>query len=356
MEGLSDEEREIVKIVREFVDRDVKPVVRDLDHSNTYPEKLIETMKELGIFGLAIPQPWGEAKVSTPCYVLVTEELSRGWMSLAGAMGGHTVVAKLIQDYGTQEQKDAYLPRMATGELRATMALTEPGGGSDLQAMRTTATRDGDDYVINGSKTWISNARRSDLIALLCKTDPAARPKHKGVSILLVEKGPGFTLSRDLPKLGYKGVESCEIAFEQMRVPVSSLLGESEGTGFAQMMRGLEVGRLQVAGRALGWGAPHSRTPCGTPRSGRASGCRSGSTSRSATTWPRWSPSSPPPAADPVRRAQVRLRRARRHGGRMAKLFASRPPCRSPWTRCASTVATATPPSSTSSGTSATPA
>ena len=260
MEGLSDEEREIVKIVREFVNRDVKPVVQELDHTNTYPEKLIETMKQLGIFGLAIPEPWGEARVSTPCYVLVTEELSRGWMSLAGAMGGHTVVAKLIQDYGTQEQKDGYLPRMATGELRATMALTEPGGGSDLQAMRTTARRDGDEYVINGSKTWISNARRSDLIALLCKTDPAIRPKHKGVSILLVEKGPstlstqGFTLSRDLPKLGYKGVESCEIAFEQMRVPVSSLLGESEGTGFAQMMRGLEVGRLQVAGRALGVG------------------------------------------------------------------------------------------------------
>jgi alkylation response protein AidB-like acyl-CoA dehydrogenase len=257
MEGLIDEEREIVKIVREFVDRDVKPVVQELDHTNTYPEKLIETMKELGIFGLAIPEPWGEARVSTPCYVLVTEELSRGWMSLAGAMGGHTVVAKLIQDHGTPAQKDAYLPRMATGELRATMALTEPGGGSDLQAMTTTAKRDGDEYVINGSKTWISNARKSDLLALLVKTDPAARPKHKGVSILLVEKTlstPGFTLSRDLPKLGYKGVESCEIAFEQMRVPVSCLLGEAEGTGFAQMMRGLEVGRLQVAGRALGVG------------------------------------------------------------------------------------------------------
>jgi alkylation response protein AidB-like acyl-CoA dehydrogenase len=260
MEGLSDEEREIVMLVREFVDRDVKPVVQELDHTNTYPEKLIATMKQLGIFGLAIPEPWGVARVSTPCYVLVTEELSRGWMSLAGAMGGHTVVAKLLQDYGTQEQKDSYLPRMATGELRATMALTEPGGGSDLQAIRTTASRDGDDYVINGSKTWISNARKSDLIALLCKTDPAARPRHKGVSILLVEKGlstlstQGFTISRDLPKLGYKGVESCEISFEQMRVPVSSLLGDSEGTGFAQMMRGLEVGRLQVAGRALGVG------------------------------------------------------------------------------------------------------
>ena len=257
MEGLPDEEHEIVMIVRDFVDRDVKPVVQELDHTNTYPEKLIETMKELGIYGMAIPEPWGDVKVSTPCYVLVTEELSRGWMSLAGAMGGHTVVAKLIQDYGTQEQKDRYLPRMATGELRATMALTEPGGGSDLQAMTTTAKRDRDEYVINGSKTWISNARKSDLIAVMCKTDSEVRPKHKGVSILLVEKGQGLTgltISRDLPKLGYKGVESCEIAFDQMRVPVSSLLGESEGTGFAQMMRGLEVGRLQVAGRALGVG------------------------------------------------------------------------------------------------------
>jgi isovaleryl-CoA dehydrogenase len=143
---------------------------------------------------------------------------------------------------------------MATGELRATMALTEPGGGSDLQAMRTTARRDGDDYVINGAKTWISNARQAGLIALLCKTDPKATPAHSGISVILVEKGPGFTLSRDLPKLGYKGVESCELTFEQMRVPSSSLLGTDEGAGFAQMMRGLEIGRLQVAARALGVG------------------------------------------------------------------------------------------------------
>ncbi len=254
MEGLTEEEVAIVETVRDFVNTSVKPVAQELEHSNTYPEKLIDTMKQLGIFGLAIPEPWGDARVSTPCYVLVTEELSRGWMSLAGAMGGHTVVAKLILDHGTQEQKDAYLPRMATGELRATMALTEPGGGSDLQAMRTTAKRDGDDYVINGSKTWITNARQAGLVALLCKTDPLATPAHKGISVLLVEKGPGFTLSRDLPKLGYKGVESCEITFEQMRVPSSALLGTEEGAGFAQMMRGLEIGRLQVAARALGVG------------------------------------------------------------------------------------------------------
>jgi alkylation response protein AidB-like acyl-CoA dehydrogenase len=254
VEGLTEEEQTIVETVRDFVDRSVRPVVQQLEHANTYPEALIEQMKQLGIFGLAIPEPWGEARVSAPCYALVTEELARGWMSLAGAMGGHTVVSKLLLDYGTQEQKDTYLPRMATGELRATMALTEPGGGSDLQAMRTTAVQKGDEYVVNGSKTWITNARRAGLVALLCKTDPAATPAHRGISILLVEPGPGFSVSRDLPKLGYKGVESCELSFEDFRVPATALLGEHEGRGFAQMMRGLEIGRIQVASRALGVG------------------------------------------------------------------------------------------------------
>jgi hypothetical protein len=255
---LSKDELAIVETVREFVDREVRPVVRELEHSNTYPEKLIEQMKEMGIFGLAIPEPWGEAPVSMPCYALVTTELARGWMSLAGAMGGHTVVSKLLLNFGTQEQKDHYLPKMATGEIRATMALTEPGGGSDLQAMTTHARRvsssEGDEYVVNGAKTWITNSRRSQLIALMCKTDPAAEPKHKGVSILLVEHGPGLTVSRDLPKLGYKGVESCELAFDDYRTPASSVLGGVEGRGFAHMMKGLETGRIQVASRALGVG------------------------------------------------------------------------------------------------------
>ena len=249
---LSPEERAIVSTVREFVDNEVRPVARELEHANEYPARLIDQMKELGVFGLAIPEPYGFGAVSTPCYALVTEELARGWMSLAGAMGGHTVVAKLINQFGTHEQKEKYLPRMATGELRATMALTEPGGGSDLQAMLTTAVAEGDEYVINGSKMWISNARRSDVTALLCKTDPAAEPRHAGISILLVEKVPGFSVSRDIPKLGYKGVESCEIVFQDARVPRSALLGPAEGHGFAQMMQGLEIGRIQVAARATG--------------------------------------------------------------------------------------------------------
>ncbi|MEW1653663.1 acyl-CoA dehydrogenase family protein [Streptomyces sp. NPDC093707] len=254
LDALSEDERAIVRTVRDFVDRDVKPVVRELEHGNTYPEALIEQMKRLGVFGLAVPEEYGGTRVSTPCYVLVTEELARGWMSLAGAMGGHTVVATLLLRFGTERQRRHYLPRMATGEIRATMALTEPGGGSDLQAMHTVARKDGAGYLVNGSKTWITNSRRSQLIALLCKTDPDAEPAHRGMSILLVEHGPGLTVSRDLPKLGYKGVESCELSFEDYRAPAEAVLGGAEGKGFTQMMTGLETGRLQVAARALGVG------------------------------------------------------------------------------------------------------
>jgi alkylation response protein AidB-like acyl-CoA dehydrogenase len=254
MFALDADEAAIVDTVHDFVERDVRPTASALEHANTYPEKLIESMKQLGVFGLAIPAPYGDVRVTTPCYALVTEELARGWMSLAGAMGGHTVVAKLLLSHGTDQQKERYLPRMATGELRATMALTEPGGGSDLQAIRTVARRDGDDWVINGTKTWITNARRSGVVALLCKTDPDATPAHRGISILLVEKVPGFTVSKDLPKLGYKGVESCELSFVDCRVPGDALLGEVPGEGFGQMMRGLEIGRIQVAARATGVG------------------------------------------------------------------------------------------------------
>jgi alkylation response protein AidB-like acyl-CoA dehydrogenase len=258
LDALGADERDIVRTVAEFVDREVRPVVRELEHANTYPEALIEGMKTLGIYGLAVPEEFGGTAVSMQCYVLVTEELSRGWMSLAGAMGGHTVVVKLLLQFGTDAQKQAWLPRLATGEVRATMALTEPGGGSDLQALTTTARLDGSgpdaEYVVDGAKTWISNARRAGLTALLCKTDPAAQPTSHGISVLLVEPGPGLTVSRDLPKLGYKGVEACELVFDGYRTAAANVLGGVPGRGFAQMMKGLETGRLQVAARALGVG------------------------------------------------------------------------------------------------------
>lgn len=252
MTKLGAEEALLVETVRAFIDRDVKPTVQQVEHANEYPEQWIEQMKQIGIYGLAVPEEFGGTPVSMPCYAQVTQELARGWMSLAGAMGGHTVVAKLLTLFGTEDQQRQYLPRLATGELRATMALTEPGGGSDLQAMTTSARTDGDDLVINGAKMWISNARRSGLIALLCKTDPSAAPRHRGISIVLAEHGPGLNVSRDLPKLGYKGVETCELSFDDYRTPTSAILGGEPGKGFGQMMKGLETGRIQVACRALG--------------------------------------------------------------------------------------------------------
>lgn len=256
MDGLSPEEAEFVEVVAKWVDREVRPVVRQLEHDDVYPAALIDSMKDIGIFGLAIGEPWGSGSVSGRAYARITEEIARGWMSLAGAFGGHSVVSKLLTKHGTSEQQDRYLPSMSTGAIRATMALTEPDGGSDLQAIRTTATRstrDGvDGYVINGAKTWITNSRMSDVVALLCVTDMSAEPRHKGISILLVEKVPGFTVGRNLPKLGYRGVESCELSFEDCFVPSDALLGGVEGQGFVQMMGGLEIGRIQVAARAIG--------------------------------------------------------------------------------------------------------
>jgi alkylation response protein AidB-like acyl-CoA dehydrogenase len=249
--GLPEEERAVVDAVARWVDREVRPVAGRLERSGEYPAALIDQMKQMGVFGLAVPAEWSESAVSTRCFALVTEELARGWMSLAGAMGGHSVVARLLARFGTPEQRERWLPRMATGEVRAAMALTEAGGGSDLQDIRTRAVRDGGEYVVDGSKLWITNARHAGLIATLVKTDPGAQPRHTGMSILLVEPGQ-VEVSRDLPKLGYRGVESCELAFSASRVPVANLLGGEEGHGFAQFMAGLELGRVQVAARAVG--------------------------------------------------------------------------------------------------------
>lgn len=252
MPPISREEQTIVETVGEFVEREVRPRVKTFEHADTYPGEFIDAMKEMGVYGLLIPADYGGVGVSAACFALVTEELARGWMSLAGAMGGHSVVATLLLRYGTEAQRDQYLPAMATGELRATMALTEPGGGSDLQAMTTRAERKDGRYVVNGTKMWITNAERAGLTALMLKTDPTATPAHRGISILLAEKGPGFEVSPSLGKLGYKGVETCELHFDGYEAPVEALLGGEEGRGFAQMMVGLEIGRIQVAARSVG--------------------------------------------------------------------------------------------------------
>ncbi|GAB3710680.1 acyl-CoA dehydrogenase family protein [Nocardiopsis nanhaiensis] len=252
MSGLSPDEQDMVDVVATFVDQRVRHRVRDFEPTDTYPEEFIEEMKKLGIFGLLVPEEHGGVEVGAACFARITEELARGWMSLAGAMGGHSVISYLIREFGTPEQRERYLPGMADGSVRATMALTEPAGGSDLQAMRTQALADGDAYVVDGSKTWISNAQHAGLIGLLCVTDPEAEPAHRGMSVLLVEPGEGMTVSGKIPKLGYRGVEACEVTFDRMRVPAGAVLGGEPNRGWGHMMRGLEVGRIQVAARAVG--------------------------------------------------------------------------------------------------------
>ena len=252
MSTLGPEEQDMLRLVAEFVDGEVKSRVREFELTDTYPEDFIEQMKRLGFFGLLVPAEHGGVDVSAACFARVTEELARGWMSLAGAIGGHSVISYLIRTYGTDAQQEEYLPRMADGSVRATMALTEPSGGSDLQAMRTHAVQEGDGLVITGSKTWISNAQHSGLIGLLCKTDRTTKPASEGMSVVLVEPGEGMEVSNKIPKLGYRGVEACELTFDRMRVPVSAVLGGDVGHGWVQMMRGLEVGRIQVAARAVG--------------------------------------------------------------------------------------------------------
>ena len=251
---LTDDEEQIVALASKFVDDRVRPRVRDFEDDDIYPGELIDEMKKLGFFGLLSPAEYGGADVSTACFARVTEELARGWMSLAGAIGGHSVITYLIRTFGTPDQRERYLPAMADGDIRATMALTEPGGGSDLQAMRTHAVRDGDGWSITGSKTWISNAAHSGLIGLLCLTDRDAEPRHRGMSVLLVEPGDGLVISKKLSKLGYRGVEACELVFDGRRVSGDAVLGGTPGRGWTQMMRGLEVGRVQVAARAVGVG------------------------------------------------------------------------------------------------------
>jgi len=252
MSTLPAHEHEMVALTAQFVDERVRPRVAEFEAEDRYPEDFIEEMKALGFFGLLVPEEFGGSAVSTACFARVTEELARGWMSLAGAIGGHSVIAYLLRTFGTPEQRAAYLPRMADGSVRATMALTEPGGGSDLQAMRTRAERVGPGYEVTGNKTWISNAQHAQLIGLLCRTDPDADPPHTGMAVLLVEPGEGLTVGPKIPKLGYRGVEACELVFDRMPVPADAVLGGEPGRGWTQMMRGLEVGRVQVAARAVG--------------------------------------------------------------------------------------------------------
>ena len=242
---------QIVDTVRRFVQREVIPVASRYEQADEYPQPLVDRMKELGLFGATIPEEWGGLGLDYSTYAQVVEEICRGWMSLSGVLNTHLMLAYALVHFGTAEQKKRWLPAMARGEHRGAFLLTEPHAGSDAQAIRTTARRDGDSYVLNGSKMFITNARTATLLEIVAKTDPQADPPHKGISLFVAEKGPGVTVSRDIHKLGYRGIETCEVHLEDFRVPASALVG-TEGKGFTQAMSGLEVGRINIAARAVG--------------------------------------------------------------------------------------------------------
>jgi alkylation response protein AidB-like acyl-CoA dehydrogenase len=239
--------------LRAFVNKEIIPVARDWEQSGRYPTEIVESMRGLGLFGILVPEEYGGMGADAVSFALTFEEISRGWMGIAGILGTHSVACWMIAHYGTAEQKTKYLPGLASGDRRSGLALTEPGAGTDLQGIATTAVRDGDEYVVNGTKMWITNARHADPLPVLVKTDRTATPAHRGMSILLVEPATnGFAVTKDIGKLGYKGTESCEVVLDNARVPVSQLLGETEGRGMQQALSALETGRINVASRAVG--------------------------------------------------------------------------------------------------------
>jgi alkylation response protein AidB-like acyl-CoA dehydrogenase len=249
---LEDQERLILDSVDRFLERHVRPVAMDLEHGDIYPQQIVDLMKEMGLFGAVIPTEYGGLGLSARTYAKVIERIATVWMSVSGIINSHLIMATIVAKSGTQAQKEAFLPRFATGELRGGLALTEPDAGTDLQAIRTTARLDGDHYVVNGTKTWISNGIQGTCFALLVKTDTTAQPRHHGMSMLIAEKGPGFRVGRKLEKLGYKGIDSAELVFEDYIVPADRLIGGVEGRGMACAISGLELGRINVAARGVG--------------------------------------------------------------------------------------------------------
>jgi alkylation response protein AidB-like acyl-CoA dehydrogenase len=248
----AESERLILEMVDKFLEKEVKPHVRMLEHDDIYPSEIVEKMRKMGLFGCIISREYGGLGLSTITYAKIIERMSSVWMSISGIINSHLIMSMVVQRHGTDEQKATFLPRFAAGELRGGVGLTEPDCGTDLQSVRTVAKRVGDAYVVNGRKSWITNSLYGNCLALLVKTDPDAKPRHKGMSLLIAEKGPGFIVSRQLEKLGYKGIDTCELSFDDYRVPASRLIGGVEGRGLQQILNGLELGRINVAARGVG--------------------------------------------------------------------------------------------------------
>ena len=248
----NDDDRSLIDAVSVWVDKELRPVARKFDLADEYPHEIVEQMKELGLFGATIGEAYGGLGMSAWTYARIVMKVAAIWMAPSGIFNSHLIMAAAIERSGTEEQKHRYLPRMASGELRGSIALTEPGCGSDLQSIRTTARRDGDHYIVNGSKTWITNSLHGDGTLLLVKTDPDAEPRHKGMALLIAEKGEGFTVVGKLKKMGYRSIDTCQLGFDDFRVPAENLLGGAEGSGFQQIAAGLELGRINVAARGAG--------------------------------------------------------------------------------------------------------
>jgi alkylation response protein AidB-like acyl-CoA dehydrogenase len=242
----------ILDSIDRFLERDVRPVVRELEANDVYPQKIVDRLVELGLFGATIAPEYGGLGLSAGTYAKIVERISAVWMSVSGFFNSHLIMATAVQRFGRDEQKQQFLRRFASGELRGGIALTEPDCGTDLQAIRTRAVKDGDEYVVNGAKTWITNSAAGGILAVLVKTDVNTQPAHRGMSLLLIEKGPGFTVTRKLDKLGYRGIDTAELIFEDCRVPATNLIGESEGRGLQQILAGLELGRINIAARGVG--------------------------------------------------------------------------------------------------------
>ena len=250
---LDDAHKDLQASIRSFVDREIRPVAHEWERSGRYPTEIVTTMRKLGLFGMTVPEEYGGQGFDLVAFSIVFEEISRAWMGIAGIIGSHSLACWIIAHHGTEEQKRRFLPELAAGERRTGVALTEPAAGTDLQGIATRAVRDGDYYIVTGTKTWITNARYANPLPVLVKTDPAATPAHRGMSLLLIEAGSdGFVVSRDLGKLGYKGPESCEVSLQDVRVPAANLVGGVEGRGLQQALSGLEIGRINVASRAVG--------------------------------------------------------------------------------------------------------
>ncbi len=251
--ALNAEQQQFRDALRRFVDKEIVPVATEWEHSGRYPTEIVARMSEMGLFGITTPVRYGGTALDMVSFALVYEEISRGWMGIAGILGTHNLACWTVARHGTEDQREHFLPKMASGEWRSGIGLTEPGAGSDLQGIRTTARRDGDIYIVNGTKMWITNARHAAVLPVLVKTDPTTTPAHRGMSLLLIETATaGFSVSRDLGKVGYKGTESCELVLEDVRVPVANLLGGVEGRGMQQALSGLETGRINIAARAVG--------------------------------------------------------------------------------------------------------